>query len=276
MLLAVLGTVGLTSRPAVSPRAHVRMTDELPAACLPTPVAETMLPGDYRWIRIVDDAAAATLSTARSQCAGLLAQRIGSGTTGAIVPLLRLMPSRTMSAGAFVEVACVGRGVWRGTATVDAQVNVSVHTDKPEMAPCITEMQDLKRLQTMCRKTSMQLAGLHVADKDAVPWGWPSALSGAGGSGGAVSDLEVFLRSPLEGLLEERRNALRRNALGANADSDAELLSYAACACLPPGARMRAVQCSSARERLLLCTAQLREHHNRLSARLALEQALSR
>ena len=59
-------------------------------------------------------------------------------------------------------------------------------------------------------------------------------------------------------------------------DSDAEMLSYAACCCLHSADdRAQAVQSSSTRERLQLCIEHVRARHDRLAAKLAIDRAFA-
>lgn len=267
--------ISSTTTQSLTHQRHMRMLDSddhHAAVVLPGPAEDLMLPGEYRWIRLVDDRHALTTQAARSApFNGLLAQTTnGAGST--VVPLLQLQTSRREDqAGAFIEVQCVGRGVIKSAGSGGvAWASVTVHADETSQEhSCDDAMQDLRQQHAACLDASARLEhALGDVAQDGAAW------AGIPGDSDTASGVTTFLRTPVDQLISERRNALRRRALGANVKSDAELLSYAACSCLEPLDRLRAIESSSTRDRLLLCVQGIRERHGGITARIALEKAL--
>ena len=249
---------------------------------------QPLLPGEYGWIRLIDEHRAFVTREARkAPYNGLLAQqlspsslRAGEESTETMVPLYRLCSSRWPDKpGSLVEVLCVGRGIANNVrrkaplvmATVTPQgdePDAKVHKINADIL-----MEEMRRLHYMCQQTSIRLDMCQSDEAAAFAGlGFPSVSDDD-----ATSELKAFLRTPFDELISERRNALKKQrSLGANVGSDAELLSYAAASrVLHPDDRLRAVETSSTRERLLMCVEELTDRHGRLSARLAVEQALA-
>lgn len=217
-------------------------------------------------MQLVDDDRAAVIRAARAPpFFGLLAQHTNADAS--IAPLLRLYATRKPDrAGAFVEVICAGRGAVQhaaGSDPVSAAVSIfdDQHEDQTRVDAAIRR---LRETHSMCQQASSQLAS--SLDRERAPAGLVMPLS----DDSVPSDLAGFLQMPIDETISERRNALRgaNLALGTNAGSDAELLSYAACCCLKPTERLKAVQSRSTCERLLLCVDRLHDHYLRLTARL--------
>lgn len=278
-MLSTFATVPVrSSRVQRQARMTARSQDELSAMVLPCggTRAEGMLPGDSGWLHVIDEHRAFVLRAARqSPFNGLLAQQLAPASciTNTVVPLLRLFPSRRLDMpGALVEVVCVGRAVVQNAGTGDLQIaSLSLHVDDPpdKADEHHDEMRDLRSLITMYQEASLKL------DLKA-PSSGAAATMPSIDEGDVPSELKAFLRTPVDQLIDERRYALRRRALGPDVDSDAEMLSYAACCCLHSADdRAQAVQSSSTRERLQLCIEHVRARHDRLAAKLAIDRAFA-
>lgn len=238
-----------------------------------------MLPGDSRWIHLLDDHRADVMRTARTPpYCSLLAQPLSSTYSmayglddsalgGAVVPLLQLQSVRRPDrAGALVEVICVGRGLVQsvarhgqhGTATVEVMCDQYVEEEESTMAQTLHELHD------QCQEASTQVRASTSDD-----------VSGSFSSAAQESHED---EEPLAKLVDERRSLLRRRALRPDAgrhEFDAELLSFAAAShCLDPTSRKRALESTDTRERLQMCVDALRERHGRLMATLALQRVM--
>ena len=264
-------------------RPHVAMIygeprPELCAMLLACPHEEAMLPGDVGWMKLMDDQRALVVQAARKPpFNGLLAQQLLPSCT--VVPLLKLCATRRPDrAGMLVEACCVGRGLVHSVGGGRmAWASVSVYNDRSEELECCDEaVQTIRRLIAEMRGMAATLDGVSSSSRARF-----ASLGSSAPGDARECGLRALLRSSTDEHIASRQSALRRRGHAANTDSItsdvavAELLSYAACQCLAPNDRLRAVEVSSTHTRLLLCIEQLRERHGLLSARMAVQQALS-
>ena len=245
-------------------------THEPSAVVLSCPKEEAMLPGEYRWIQIVDEQQANDMCTARrAPFNGLLAQ-LFPGSSCTAVPLLQLMPSRKADTpGALVEVLCIGRCKLQQATDADdgvASSTVCAHVDAREKNSGSDDaVRELRAVHAMCMRASRYLVEM-PSENDA--------------DGEPAGELRALIKTPLDQQVSERWNSLNRRVFEAHSlshftPSRDELFSLVACSCLKPASRVRAIEMTSTQERLVLCVEQLRHESRLLSARLSVMRALS-
>lgn len=255
-------------------------THEPSAVVLSCPKEEAMLPGEYRWIQIVDEQQANDMCTARrAPFNGLLAQ-LFPGSSCTAVPLLQLMPSRKADTpGALVEVLCIGRCKLQQAMDADdgvASSTVCAHVDvRKQHSESDETVRELRAVHAMCVRASKCLVEM------------PSERIAAAGAalrvpndvdGEPAGDFSALTKTPLDEQVSERWNSLNRRVFEMHSHltpSRDELFSLVACSCLKPASRVRAIEMTSTQERLVLCDKQLRHEFRLLSARLSVMRSLS-
>ena len=254
-------------------------THEPSAVVLSCPKEEAMLPGEYRWIQIVDEQQANDMCTARrAPFNGLLAQLFPGSCTA--VPLLQLMPSRKADTpGALVEVLCIGRCKLQQAMDADdgvASSTVCAHVDVREQNSDSDEaVRELRAVHAMCVRVSKCLVEMPSERIAAAALRVPNDVDGA-----PAGDFRALIKTPLDEQVSERWNSLNRrvfetHSLSHLTPSRDELFSLVACSCLKPASRVRAIEMTSTQERLVLCDKQLRHEFRLLSARLSVMRSLS-
>ena len=255
-------------------------THEPSAVVLSCPKEEAMLPGEYRWIQIVDEQQANDMCTARrAPFNGLLAQ-LFPGSSCTAVPLLQLMPSRKADTpGALVEVLCIGRCKLQQATDADdgvASSTVCAHGDVREQNSDSDEaVRELRAVHAMCVRVSKCLVEMPSERIAAAALRVPNDVDGE-----PAGDFSALTKTPLDEQVSERWNSLNRRICEAHSlshltPSRDELFSLVACCCLKPASRVRAIEMTSTQERLVLCIEQLRHEFRLLSARLSVMRALS-
>lgn len=252
---------------------------------------EIMVPGEIRWINIIDGHHADAMRVARqAPFCGMLAQPLisyecESALVGSVFPLVQLQSVRRPDrANTLVEVVCVGRGVAQCIRPHGPHCTSSLEIlcdeddlDEEMMSACAATGQELRELHDHCLTAAAQFNALH-----------PSSIS--------TSDIFAdFPTMALTDMIKDRRNTLSRRRIdrlevvpppacsidsasdgdevrpsSANEYEELMLLSYVACAFLEPAARRDAVESTDTQVRLQMCMDALRERYGRMMAALAL------
>jgi len=273
-----------------------------PLPMMPMRQADCLLPGESSRILLKESAHFALLNAAKKDQGGYFGQLLqsGNGRCNAIAPLLEfreVVPVDSSSAWAVVN--CVGR------LKVDQfdedhteeydRAFVSTYMDE-QNPPVVVGMDDwmeapkehervqdtfLQSTHEACCQLASRIREL-TSSEDAMACGeCPSrALCQFSASGfhHSLSELMSSRRTVLLNDCEEPRSPLLRPALWGLIDAacaERQVLSFAACSCLSPGARLKALMFQDTRKRLAHAANELQERRLELSAELSLRAAFS-